>query len=278
MNVANEGEIERWNGAAAQRWLAERARHAAVRNGLIPHLLRAAAVTPGDQVLDVGCGCGDTTLALARSAGPSGAVVGLDVSGPLLAVARREAAAANLAGVRFVRGDAQVEPLRPAAFDVVVSSFGVMFFDDPVAAFGNLRAALRASGRLAFLCWQDALANEIFAIPLRVLRTYGYGPGSGNGDPFADRRWIERTLSEAGFGAVRVDEVREPARLGAGVADVLAYAMGTPQVRDLFAAVGDGDLARRIRAAIAEEFATRERPDGVWVQAAAYLVTAGPGR
>jgi len=151
-----------------------------------------------------------------------------------------------------------------------------MFFDDPVAAFGNLRGALRARGRLAFLCWQDALANEVFAIPLRALRAYGHGPGRSD-DPFADPRWIARMLTEAGFDAVRVDPVHEPARLGSGVADVLAYAMGMTQVRDLFAAVGDDDLAGRIRAAAAGEFAARERPDGVWVRAAAYLVTAVAG-
>jgi ubiquinone/menaquinone biosynthesis C-methylase UbiE len=267
--VSNEREIERWNGEAARRWLAERARHAAVRRRLIPHLLTAAAVEPGDRVLDVGCGCGDTTSALARSAGAAGAVVGLDVSGPLLEVARREVADAH-----FVRGDAQAPPLPPAAYDVVVSSFGVMFFEDPAAAFGNLRAALRPHGRLAFLCWQDSLANEVFAIPLRVFRAYGYEAGAAGGDPFADPRWIERMLTGAGFAEVRVEAVREPARLGADVADVVACSTAMPQVRDLFAALADDDPARRIRAAIAAEFAARRRPDGVWVEAAAHLVTA----
>ncbi|WP_204298054.1 class I SAM-dependent methyltransferase [Actinoplanes campanulatus] len=264
--MTNEHEIERWNGETARRWLAERARHAAVRDRLIPHLLDAAAVSPGDRVLDVGCGCGDTTRALALSAGPDGTVVGLDVSEPLLAVARRE-----VAGVRFVRGDAQVHPLPPAGFDVVVSSFGVLFFDDPVAAFGNLRAALRPGGRLAFLSWQDPLANEVFAIPLRVLQGYGYELADVGNDPLADPLRITTILASAGFGAVRVRPVDEPARLGADAADVLAYATGTTQVRELLA----GDVrAGRIRAAMEREFAARQRAGGVWVRAAAYLVTA----
>jgi SAM-dependent methyltransferase len=275
MSVPNEREIARWNGDGARRWLDERGRHAAVRERLIPHLLRAAAVAPGERVLDVGCGCGDTTVALARSAGPAGAAVGLDVSGPLLAVARREAAAAQSDNVRFVRGDAQVHPLPRAAYDVVVSSFGVLFFEDPVAAFGNLRSTLRAGGRLAFLCWQDALENEVFAIGLRAFRECGCAPGAARDDPFADRRWIARMLTEAGFTAVRVTAVREPARLGADVADVMAYATSGTLVRDLFAAVGDDALAERIRATMIREFTARARPDGVWVQAAAYLVTAG---
>ncbi|MBO3743468.1 class I SAM-dependent methyltransferase [Actinoplanes flavus] len=263
--MANEHEIERWNGDTARRWLAERARHAAVRDRLIPHLLDAAAVAPGDRVLDVGCGCGDTARALARSAGT---VVGLDVSEPLLTVARRE-----VPGVRFVRGDAQVHPLPPAGFDVVVSSFGVLFFDDPVAAFGNLRAAVRPGGRLAFLSWQDPLANEVFAIPLRVFQGYGYELPGGDGDPLADPERITAILTGAGFGAVRVRPVAEPARLGTDVADVLAYVTGTTRVGELFAAAGDG-RAGPIRAAIQRELAARQRAGGVWVRAAAYLVTA----
>jgi SAM-dependent methyltransferase len=258
--MPNDAEIERWNGPAAQRWLAERDRHAAIRKRLLPHLL--AVCRPGGRVLDVGCGCGDLTRELA------GSVTGLDVSEPLLEVARR-----SVPGAVFRRGDAQTYPLPPAAYDLIVSSFGVMFFDDPVAAFRNLRAALRASGRLAFLCWQDPLANEIFAIPLRAFQRYGFPPGPVRRDSFADPRWIEQTLVSAGFSAVRVTELREPARLGDDVADVMAYAAGSSQVRDLFATV-DPAVAGRVRAEMTAEFTARTRPDGVWVEAAAYLVTA----
>lgn len=258
--MANESEIERWNGPAAQRWLAERARHAAIRQRLLPHLL--AQARPGDRVLDVGCGCGDLTRDLA------GTVVGLDVSEPLLEVARRESP-----GVSFVHGDAQTHPLPPAAYDLIVSSFGVMFFDDPAAAFRNLRSALRPGGRLAFLCWQDPLVNEVFAIPLRAFRRYGWSPDPIRRDSFADPRWIEQTLVAAGFTAVRVVPVREPARLGDDVADVLAYALGSSQTRDLWTVV-DAAAAVRIREAMAADFAKRAGPDGVWVEAAAYLVTA----
>ncbi|MFC3744684.1 class I SAM-dependent methyltransferase [Paractinoplanes deccanensis] len=248
--MVNERQAERWNGESARRWLASRERHAAVRERLLPHLYRAAAVRPGERVLDVGCGCGDTSVALARTARE---VVGIDISEPLLREARR----AEAGNVRFVRGDAQVDPL--GAFDVVVSSFGVMFFDDPVAAFRNLR---RTGGRLAFLCWQDALVNEVFALPLRAL---GAPPAE---DPFADPVWIRQTLTSAGYHGVRVQALHEPARLGDDVADVTAYAMESTLVRDL--AAGNA----RARSLIEAAFAERQRPDGVWIEAAAYLVTA----
>ncbi|MFF5081799.1 class I SAM-dependent methyltransferase [Actinoplanes sp. NPDC000266] len=250
MAIPNERQIERWNGESARRWLDSRERHAVVRARLLPHLYRAAAVRPGERVLDVGCGCGDTTAVLAETAG---SVVGIDVSEPLLAEARR----AGRPNVRFVRGDAQVEPLGP--FDLVVSSFGVMFFDDPAAAFRNLRST---GGRLAFLCWQEALVNEVFAIPLRLL-----GAAAG-GDPFADAAWIERLLTSAGYSEVRVRELREPARLGDDARDVAAYFMDSTQISELAAGRPGAEEA------IIEAFRARERPGGVWVEAAAYLVTA----
>lgn len=186
----------------------------------------------------------------------AGLVVGIDVSEPLLDVARRR----SRGNVEFVRGDAQVQAL--GAFDVVVSSFGVIFFDDPVAAFRNLRST---GGRLAFLCWQEVLVNEVFAIPLRLL---GAAPG---GDPFADPGWIERLLASAGYRDVRVVELREPARLGDDARDVTAYFMDSAQVKEL--AAGRPGAEEAIRGA----FRRRERPDGVWVEAAAYLVTVSPG-
>lgn len=266
--MANEQQIERWNGPAAARWLAERSRHAGVRRRLVPYLLRGARVRPGDRILDVGCGCGETTAVLARIAGPTGEVVGLDMSGPLLAVAREQT------DVRLLRADAQTVMLPANHFDTVVSSFGVMFFDDPVAAFRNLRAGLRPGGRLAFLCWQDALRNEVFALPLRALRQHGWLPEGAGGDPFADRRWVVRMLIGAGFTAVRVRALHEPARLGSDVPDVMAYALATTQVRNLLAAVPDPVVVERILATMAEQFAAHQNADGIWGEAAGYLITA----
>lgn len=259
--MANEQQIERWNGEAATRWLAQRSRHAAVRDRLVRHLLEC--VRPGDRVLDVGCGCGELTARL-----PGAEVVGLDASEPLLAVARRET------GVRLLHGDAQTVDLPSEHFDTVVSSFGVMFFDDPVAAFRNLGAALRPGGRLAFLCWQNALDNEVFSVPLRALREHGWLPDDAVDDPFADRGWVERMLTEAGFTAVRVDAIREPARLGSDVDDLMAYTLATSRVRNLLDAIPDPAVADRVRATIAERFAARRTADGIWGEAAAYLVTA----
>ncbi|MFF0372634.1 class I SAM-dependent methyltransferase [Micromonospora sp. NPDC005087] len=275
--AANASQAQRWNGDAARRWIAQRERHAAIRQRLTPHLSRAAAISPGNHVLDVGCGCGETTIAVARSTGRNGGVLGLDLSGPMLEVAQRLAAEAGVANIRFVQGDAQVYPLSPAVYDVIISSFGVMFFDDPATAFGNIRGALRPGARLAFLCWQDDLRNGVFSIPLRAFMTHTQLPDLAGDDLFADPRRVTDLLASAGFTDTRIEALHEPARIGSDVADVMAYVQDTSNVRELTAQLDDEVLVQRVLATMAEEFAARQHPDGVWVDAAAWLVTADNG-
>ncbi|MEJ3745279.1 class I SAM-dependent methyltransferase [Actinomycetes bacterium KLBMP 9797] len=270
----NVAQAERWNGDSGRRWVAQRERHLALRQPVAPHLLRAAAVAPGERVLDVGCGCGELTLALAKASGVDGAVLGLDLSGVMLGVARDLAATAGGPAVRFVRGDAQVYPFETAAFDAAVSSFGVMFFDDPAAAFANLRGALRPGGRLAFLSWRDDEHNEVFGIPVRAFRAHGVPAEPTPFDLFADPQRMADLLIGAGFTGVRTTAVHGPARIGTDVADVLAYVGATTRVRELAARVDDEALVGRVFATMAEWYAARARPDGVWVDAATWLVTA----
>lgn len=274
MAIANAAQAERWNGDAGRRWVDQRTRHLALRQPVVPHLLRAAGVATGDRVLDVGCGCGELTLRLAEASGVDGAVLGLDISGLMLDTARDLAATASGPAPRFVHGDAQVYPFDDAAFDVAVSSFGVMFFDDATAAFANLHRALRPGGRLAFLCWQDDERNEVFGIPLRAFRAHGAPVDLAGVDPFADPRRVGDLLVGAGFTSVRTEAVHGPARIGSDVADVLGYTRATTRVRDLLATLDDAALAERVYATMAAEYTVRERPDGVWVDAAAWLVTA----
>lgn len=276
--MANEAQARHWNGDVGERWLLQRERHAAVRRRLTPRLLRAAAITPGDRVLDVGCGCGETTVAAARDCAPGGLVRALDLSGRLLAAARRLAAEAHAVDIEFIQGDAQTYPLPPSGHDVVISSFGVMFFDDPAAAFANLAATLRPDGRLAFLCWQAEEHNEVFSLPLRAFTAHLGTPVPDVDQPFADPVWIGDLLTGAGFTDCRVTALREPARIGADVDDVSAYVRQTSRVRELAARYPDEAFLRRVWDTLAGEYAARQRPDGVWVEAAAWLVVARRSR
>src|SRR6185369_15072156 len=181
----------------------------------------AAAVAAGERVLDVGCGCGSTTIELARRAGPTGHVVGADISGPMLADARARTAAAGLGNVELVHADAQTHAFPPSAFDLVFSRFGVMFFADPTAAFANLRGALRPGGRLAFVCWRSLPENPWMAVPLMAALQHLPPPTiPGPEDPgpfsFADRGRVERILGGAGWSDVTVTPLDETLTLPGG--------------------------------------------------------------
>jgi SAM-dependent methyltransferase len=154
--VANETETRRWND---ERWTAAWPKREALTSAVSPALLRAINAQPGQRVLDVGCGGGGLSLALARAVGPDGDVVGVDISAALVELARQRARDAVLFNVMFLRADMQVDPMEVAPFDVVVSQFGVMFFDEPDRAFSALRRQLRPGARLVFATWQSVELN-----------------------------------------------------------------------------------------------------------------------
>src|SRR5260370_24014872 len=160
MSLANTAQAEHWNtGEAVAHWVDNQARYDRMNAPFAAMILDAAALRPGGNVTDGGCGWGGTTLAAARLIAP-GQAVGLDLSGPMLARARADAAHAGLGNAVFVQGDAQVPPLGPARFDTVLFPFGGMVFADPVAAFATIPPATRPGGRLAVVCCPPLAANH----------------------------------------------------------------------------------------------------------------------
>jgi ubiquinone/menaquinone biosynthesis C-methylase UbiE len=121
---------------------------------------------PGESILDIGCGGGETALDITRAVAPNGTVLGVDLSAAVLAFARR--AAKGFQRVQFIQADAQVYPFKPGSFDAAFSRFGAMFFADPTAAFINVRRSLKANGRLAFVCWRALEENSLDVLPLRA--------------------------------------------------------------------------------------------------------------
>jgi SAM-dependent methyltransferase len=203
-----------------------------------------------------------------------GFAVGLDLSRPMLEVARRLAAEADMRNVRFLQGDAQDCPLRSYSCDVIISSFGLMFFEDPVAAFASLLRIVRPHGRLAFLCWQDDRQNELLAIPFHAFAIHTQLPGPTVCNLFAHPGQIIRLLSGTGWKDIHIDAVTESAWMGSDVADVMTYVRGMPVIRSLLDSISNQALGERALASIAEQYAKRQRANGVWVRAAAWLVTA----
>jgi SAM-dependent methyltransferase len=213
MSVANRDQAEHWNGSEqAAHWVSHQQQYDRMLAPFIDMILGAAALSAGDNVLDVGCGCGSTTLAAAEAAAP-GPVVGVDLSAPMLARARDSAALGALVNASFEQGDAQDHPFGQV-FDVVISRFGVMFFADPVAAFANLRAATRPGGRMAFVCWQPLIANEWLMIALAALAEHVRlpdppEPGAPGMFSLAEPGRIQGILGDAGWRQVTLTS-RDP--------------------------------------------------------------------
>ena len=200
----NADQIAYWNAEAGETW-ATMQKH---MDGQLEQHGRAAmeALAPArdERILDVGCGSGQTALQLGQAVGQRGVVVGLDVSRPLLDVARRRAAESGVASVSFVEADAQTYAFAPASFDAVFSRFGVMFFADPPAAFANIRRALKPGGRLVFVCWRTPAENMFLVLPYAAAASQlppapPPTPGAPGPFAFADAERVRGILSSAGF-------------------------------------------------------------------------------
>ena len=204
----NADQIAYWNGPGGQRWTERQPVQDILLAPVSQILIDGCSVKAGERVIDVGCGCGATSIELAQRVGPDGFVLGIDISAPMLARAR-ELAPKNLP-VDFVLADATVHPFDPQSFDLLTSRFGVMFFADPVASFANLRKALKPSGRLAFACWREPRENPWMMVPLQaVYQHVPKLPQLGPEDPgpfaFASEERVNRILREAGFSDVRME-------------------------------------------------------------------------
>jgi SAM-dependent methyltransferase len=236
----------------------------------------AQLVGRADRVLDVGCGTGGPTRDVARMAA-AGEVTGIDLSTRMLELARTRSADEGIDNVTFVRGDAQVFPFEPDALDAAVSSFGAMFFDDPVAAFANIAGGLRRGGSLALLAWRTLPENE-WLMALRGALAVGRElpmPPPDAPTPFALARpeRVRSILGSAGFDGIELVPVDEPIELGADTPDALEFAKTMGIVEGLTNGL---DAASRARAMsnLADLFHEHETADGVLIGSAAWLITA----
>jgi SAM-dependent methyltransferase len=238
-------------------------------------------VVAGERILDVGCGCGQTLLQLAELAGPSGQVLGVDISPPMLERARERVAGRPT--IALALGDAQAYTFAPGAFDAVYSRFGVMFFDDPRAAFSNLRAAARSNGRLSFVCWQDLAKNPWAARPLEaVMRLLPESAmpdmlREGRPGPFfmSDPARVRAILADAGWKDVSIEPVEMPLHLGgaATLDEAVEYSL---QIGPAARAMADAPetLKPALEAALREALAPFASAQGVLLDGAAFVVGA----
>jgi len=279
---------EYWNGEAGRRWASHQATFDAVFAPLTERLFAGADLRPGEAVLDVGCGAGATTLRAAEAVGPAGRVTAADVSAPLLAVTAERVAArpAGGAAIALVEADAQTHPFPPGGFDRVISRFGIMFFDESVAAFANLHAALRPEGRLAVLCWRTLSENAWIARPLDLVRPLVPEPAPTPPDApgpfrFAEAGRLAGILAAAGFRDIACAPVDEALVLGrsetgdaraaseAAAGFALDLGPASRLVRDQPPEIREEAVAR-----VRGDFEALARNGAVQLAAACWLVTA----
>jgi len=270
-----------WNGDSGTRWAANLARLDVMLEDFGKAAIAAAKALSGEHILDIGCGSGTSTFPLTERVGTGGHVLGVDISEQLVEIAR--AAAPAGAPVEFRCADAATAPLPAGNFDLLFSRFGVMFFDDPVAAFKHMRRALKPGGRLAFVCWRGAQENDWVRLPMAAIRDIvapvPADPTAPGPFAFGDRQRLADILAAAGFTAIDIAPFDATISYGRGatrdeaVDDALDMAF---QVGPLARALADQADDTREKAAVAVRAAFARRPGetSVLIDGAAWIVTA----
>jgi SAM-dependent methyltransferase len=276
----NAAQIAYWNSEAGPRWVAMQERMDAMLAPLMQAGMDRARPVAGERVLDIGCGCGATVLEFAGRVGLNGSVVGVDISAPMLGRARERVQANSLANVCLTLSDAATHAFAPGAFDLAFSRFGVMFFDEPVGAFANIRSALASTGRLAFICWAPPQDNPWLTVPLAAAGPYL--PPQPETDPtapgpfaFADPDRVRGILTGAGYSAVDVARHDTTMRIcGPGEVEGAArFAVESGPVGRALAGAGP-DARAAAEQAIAAELRRLEGPGGIELPGSVWLVSA----
>jgi SAM-dependent methyltransferase len=215
----NADMLSFWNGQGGHIWVARQAHTDITLAPMTEALLAFAAPRPGERVLDIGCGCGATTLEFARAVGPAGHVTALDISGPMLAEGEARAKAAGIANIDWRQADAATATLD--GFDLLTSAFGLMFFGDPVAAFANMRSFANPGARMAFVCWRPLAENLWMEVPMNAVsrhlpprpKAVPHAPGMF---AFADPQRVSEVLTAAGWAPPRFEKLDMDLDIAAG--------------------------------------------------------------
>lgn len=271
----NEEQATLWNGTAGQAWVRAQALLDAMLQPVEDHLIAQLPAASAEHLLDIGCGTGSTTLAAARRLGPGSRCVGIDISAPMTAAAQARVAQRHIPA-RFICADAQTHNFEPAAFDRLISRFGVMFFADPVAAFANLRRAATDGARLQLLTWRSPDENpfmttaERAAAPL-LPQLPARQPEAPGQFAFADAARVTRILQASGWHAIAHQAVDLDCRLPAS--DLVAYFTQLGPLGRVLGSV-DAALRERVIRAVRAAFDPYVSGDEVRFTAACWNVTA----
>jgi ubiquinone/menaquinone biosynthesis C-methylase UbiE len=274
----NADQAAYWNGAAGRRWIDRQETLDRVLNPIQELLLTRAGITTGERIIDIGCGCGASTIELAARVGAQGRVMGVDISAPMLARAR-ERAPTDLP-LAFVLADATVYAFEAGAADLIFSRFGVMFFADPTLSFQNMRTALRPGGRLAFASWREPRQNPWMLLPLQeaykhVPRLPEVSPEDPGPFSFAREERVRRILSEAGFSSIALEGVDLALDLavGRGLDAAVAGALDIGPVSRALEGQPP-EVVARVQSSIRTALASCQKGETVPLPASVWIATA----
>jgi SAM-dependent methyltransferase len=276
MDIVNTDQAAAWDGHEGDVWTEHADRYDRAGHRYLERFFAAGLIGQSDRVVDIGCGTGKATLEAAKVAA-GGSATGVDLSTRMLELARRRADDEGVQNVTFVRGDAQVHRFEHGAFDVAMSSFGAMFFNDPVAAFANIGAGVRVGGRVAMLAWRTLPEND-WLMALRAGLALGRElpfPPPDAPTPFslADPDRVRTILGEAGFQHVELAAWDEPMEIGRDAIDAMTFAGTMGIVEGLSEGLSPEDRATAMQN-LRDLFEDRASEDGVLLDSAAWLITA----
>ncbi len=279
MEDKNAKQKDFWSGKGGDYWVEKQSEMDIMLNPLGEKALTKLDLQSNSKVLDIGCGCGATTLEIAKVVS-DGAVTGLDISVPMLDKAKSEAKIQGIANVDFKVVDVQVEQLAYEEYDSVYSRFGVMFFDDPFEAFKNIFSSVKAGGELSFVCWQDPSLNPWQSLSLQVIRRYLDMPSPPPRSPgpfaFHEKDYVKEILEKSGFSNIGFDDNQEDITMFAGKSleeaseDYLAI---NPVVTEMLKDSTD-NLKSEIVESLKEAFSEFHRGDGLVFPSATWVVSA----
>jgi SAM-dependent methyltransferase len=275
---ANEEQLKYWNSVNAEKWVENQETMDFSLSAVADEVISRAVPQPGERTIDIGCGTGATSLRLAEKVGPSGSLLGVDISADMLGLAKKRATAAGFEHARFELADAQVHPFEHGNADLLASRFGVMFFDDPIAAFANMLSALRPGGRLVFASWAPLKDNPWFRIPLeaaidRLGRPAPVPPHAPGPLAFSDLDYANDILRKAGYADTRVDVAEvlltSPGDLDATAAQAVRVGPATRIIREFEGTKEDeAAIAQVVRAGMA----AFDGPEGVRTPASLHML------
>lgn len=281
-SVVNSGMRDFWNDAGGRMWVNYQDIIETGMSSLGINAMDELDIVPNERVLDIGCGCGDTTIELSRRVGNDGYVLGVDISEMIISFAKKKINLKKQNNVDFKCLDAQTYDFGTASYDVIFSRFGVMFFDDPVAAFSNLRSSLRSNGRIAFVCWQPAKVIEWISLPLEIVSRYielpppqPPQPEAPGGFSFGDAKRVKKILNSAGYSDIKIEPNITKIHIGKNLDEAQTFLthigpagtiLDNPEI--------DSEVRKRFIADLHNTLKAHQTEKGIRLDAATWLVTA----